>query len=423
MSAAGVAVTVAGGAGASCSRGGETKTKPKGREVYICGAVRTPIGKGRKSGALYGMHPAQLFAATLAELVERTGVDVSAIDDVVGGVVTPVGRQGANVPRLAALAAGFPVSVPGVQLNRMCGSGQQAVHFGAAAIGAGDMEVVVAGGVEMMSTEKMASDVSMEGMGELVAAGFPHRLLHQGMSAELVAEKYGITRQEADDLAAESHRRAAHASKHGYFESQMFPVRVEKEDGSEVVLDRDEGVRESIDPAKMAGLKTVFKAENGVVTAGNASQISDGAAALLLASGEAAEALGLRKRARFVARVVVGSDPEVMLDGVIPATEKALAIAGLGIEDIDAFEVNEAFATVVLAWVKTFKPSDGLARVNPDGGAIAHGHPLGASGAVLMTKLVSHLERVGGRYGLQVMCIGHGQATCTVVECLRGSKL
>ncbi|KNC53431.1 acetyl-CoA acetyltransferase [Thecamonas trahens ATCC 50062] len=384
-----------------------------GRDVYIVEAVRTPIARGKANGALHNMHPVSLLAQTLAELVSRANVSPEHIEDVIGGVVTPKGKQGANVPRLALLKAGFPVSVPGVQINRMCGSSQQAAHFAAQAIASGDMDVVVASGVEMMSVEKMGSDVSMDGLSELVADGFPHQLVHQGQSAELVAEK---------STSLMSHARASAAIAAGHFNAQTFPITVTDADGRESVFSRDEGVRASIDRTKMAQLRTIFKAD-GVVTAGNASQVSDGAAAVLFASGPAADALGLRKRARVVTRVVVGSDPVLMLDGVIPATRKALKAAGLTIEDIDVIEINEAFASVVLAWRKALAPRDGLARVNPNGGSIAHGHPLGATGCVLLTKAVHELERIAGRYALVVMCIGHGQATCTIIERVTSSKL
>lgn len=347
---------------------------------------------------------------------QRAHVDPKHIDDVIGGVVTPKDKQGANLPRLAVLQAGFPHTVPAVQLNRMCGSAQQAIHFGSQAIASGDMDLVIAGGCEMMSVEKMGSDASMPALAALVSSGFPYQLLHQGQSAELVAERYGVTRAECDALAAESHRRAAAAARRGLFARSIAPVPVRDDAGAERLVSADEGIRDSVDPAAIAKLKTIFKPEGGVVTAGNASQVSDGAAAVLLCSGPKADALGLRKRARIITRAVVGSDPELMLDGVIAATRKALAAARLTIDDIDAFEVNEAFASVVLAWAKELKPRDGMARVNPNGGAIAHGHPLGASGAVLMAKLVDHLEATGGRYGLQTMCIGHGQATATIIE-------
>lgn len=383
-----------------------------GRDVYIVEAVRSAVARGRKNGGLHTVHPVHLLAHTLNALAKRAGIDKAVVEDVVCGVVTPVGVQGANVGRLAALQSGFPVQVPGIQVNRMCGSGQQAVHFASQAIAAGDMECAIACGVEMMGTVKMGSDAPpglFDGKPNEFVDNFPYPLIHQGVSAELVAEKYNITREECDAYGIESHERCNNAQKAGYFDSQIVPITTK--DGK--VFEKDECVRYPQNPEKIAKLPSVFK-KNGVVTAGNASQISDGAGAVLLMSGDLADKLGLRKRARIVARVVVGSDPELMLDGVIPATEKLLQKTGLTIDDIDVFEVNEAFASVVLAWKKTLNVPD--EKVNPNGGAIAHGHPLGATGAILMTKLVNELERTGSRYGLQTMCIGHGQATCTLIE-------
>jgi acetyl-CoA acetyltransferase family protein len=371
------------------------------REVYILDAVRTPIGRGRDDGALHGIHPVDLLARTLDEVVRRAGVSKDQVEDVVAGCVTPIAEQGANIARLAALQAGFPIATPGVQLNRFCGSGQQAVHFAAQAIAAGDMDLAIGCGVEMMGTVKMGSDAKLT---DDFRAGFPYPLLHQGISAELVAAKWKLSRRQLDEFAAESHCRAARAWRNGWTQREILPLGA---------LDADEGVRENPDLAKMSALKPVFK-QDGVITAANSSQVSDGAAAVLLASGSKAEQLGLRKRARLVARVVVGSDPELMLTGPIDATRVALKKAGLPASDIAAFEINEAFACVPLAWAAEIRPD--MSRVNIQGGAIAHGHPLGATGAVLMTKLVHILERTGGRYGLQSMCIGYGMATATVIE-------
>jgi acetyl-CoA acetyltransferase family protein len=326
------------------------------------------------------------------------------VEDVVWGCVTPIGDQGANLARLAVLKAGFPVQVPAVTLNRMCGSSQQAVHFASQAILAGDMDLVIAGGTEMMSHQPLGSDYPQHWPQD-----FPYQLVHQGVSAEMMAGKWELSRGELDDFAYQSHMRAMRAIQEGYFEGQLVPVTLP--DGRRVI--QDEGVRMPPDREKMAGLKTIFK-ENGVVTAGNSSQISDGSAALLLASEKAVGRYNLSPRARVAVRVVTGSDPVLMLDGPIPATQQALKRAGLSLDDIDVVEINEAFASVVLAWSKEL--GAGLERVNPNGGAIAHGHPLGATGAVLMTKLLSELERTGGRYGLQTMCIGHGMATATIIE-------
>ncbi|MGH2524377.1 MAG: thiolase family protein, partial [Anaerolineales bacterium] len=300
-----------------------------------------------------------------------------------------------------------PVEVPGVTLNRMCGSSQQAVHFAAQAIAAGDMDLVIAGGVESMSRVPLGSDWPPEW-----PVDFPYELVHQGQSAERVAEKWGLTRDRLDDYAYESHIRAGVATREGRFSREIMPVCVNVEGAARLVT-LDEGVRLNPDRARMAALKPVFKPD-GVVTAGNASQISDGAAALVLASEEAVRQHGLRPRARLVARVVVGSDPVLMLTGPIPATQHVLARAGLSLNEIDVIEINEAFASMVLAWQA--ETGADLSRVNPNGGAIALGHPLGASGARIMTTLLHELERREARYGLQTMCIGHGMATATIVE-------
>jgi acetyl-CoA acetyltransferase family protein len=380
------------------------------REAFIVEAVRTPMGRGREDGALHGTHPVDLLALTLRELVRRAGIEPGQVEDVIAGCVSPTNEQGANIARLALLKAGFPVEVPGVQLNRMCGSGQQALHFASQAIAAGDMDLVVAGGIEMMGRVPMGSDWGVL-CPEFLEA-FPYPLSSMGICAEKIAEKWDLSRRELDEFAADSHRKAGAAIEKGYFKSQIVPVEVGS-NGSTQIVDRDEGVRPNPDVEKMGTLKTVFK-EGGVITAANSSQISDGAAAVLVASGEKADALGLHKRARIVARAVVGSDPELTLTGPIPATRKVLEKAGLRIQDIDAIEINEAFASVVLAWAKEIEPP--MERVNPNGGAIAMGHPLGATGAILTTKLVNELERSGGRYGLQTMCIGHGMATATIIE-------
>jgi acetyl-CoA acyltransferase len=401
-------------------------------DVYIIECVRTPIGVGRETGTLHSVHPVNLLAQVLDAVTSRVDVNKGIVEDVVCGVVTPVKEQGSNIPRLALLKAGFPVNVPAVQLNRMCGSSQQAIHFASQEILSGDMEVAIGCGIEMMSVCKMGADadpeiftLSGDGKQKFKFGDFPHKLVHQGLSAELIAERYGITREEMDAFAIQSHKKAFEATQKGYFKSQIVPIKGTKlnkdKQPEEHWLTYDEGIRYPVDKEKLSSLKPIFK-KNGGVTAGNASQISDGAGAVLLMSGKKADKLGLKKRARVVARVVVGSDPLMMLDGVIPATKKVLEKAGLSIDDIDVFEVNEAFASVVLAWAKTLKIP--MEKVNPNGGAIAHGHPLGATGAILMTKLVHELERTGKRYGLQTMCIGHGQATATIIEnCSYKSKL
>jgi acetyl-CoA acyltransferase len=340
----------------------------------------------------------------LQEVVRRAGLDSNHIEDVIWGCVTPVGDQGANLARLAVLKAGFPVSIPAVTLNRMCGSGQQAVHFAAQAILAGDMDLVIAGGTEMMSHQPIGADYPQSW-----PDNFPYPLVHQGESAERMAEKWGLSREALDDFAYQSHLRAMHAIQKGYFEDQILPIT--RPDGQVVCI--DEGVRMPPDRQKMASLQPVFRPQ-GVITAGNSSQVSDGAAALLLASPRAVGRYNLEPYARLVSRKVIGSDPVLMLDGPIPATQQVLKRAGLSLQDMDIIEINEAFASVVLAWAQELNPD--MARVNPNGGAIAHGHPLGATGAILMTKLVHELERTQGKYGLQTMCIGHGMATATVIE-------
>jgi acetyl-CoA acetyltransferase family protein len=381
-------------------------------EAVILEAVRTPFA--RRGGAFRDTRPDRLLAHALQGLAERAGIDPAEIEDVVNGTVTQTGEQGANVGRLGVLLAGFPVQVPAVTLNRLCGSSQQAIHFAAQAVAAGDMKYAVASGVESMTRAPMFSDFGggFEKLNPELRARLD--LVHQGESAERVAEKWRISRQEADDLAVESHRRASQAARSGR-NREILPAPAMNADGSCFTLTRDDGVRDVIDRAKMAALPTVFRPSgNGVVTAGNSSQISDGASAVLLANSEIALADDFRPRARFRARVVVGDDPSLQLMGVIPATRKALERARLTISDIDWIEINEAFATVVLAWARELKPD--MARVNPWGGAIAHGHPLGATGAGLMAKMLTGLEATGGQFGLQVMCIGHGMSTATVIE-------
>jgi acetyl-CoA acetyltransferase family protein len=373
-------------------------------EVYILSAVRTPIGVGKPGGALAPIAPVDLGAAVLNAAVERAGVDPGRVEDVIWGCVTPLGDQGANLGRLTVLKAGFPVQVPAVSLNRMCGSGQQAIHFAAQAILSGDMDLVVAGGTEMLSHQPLGKDWP-----DAWPADFPYPLVHQGISAEMMAQKWGLSRDELDDFACRSHLRAMHAIQNGFFTEQILPIT--RPDGVQVA--RDEGVRMPPDRGKMGTLKPVFR-EGGMITAANSSQISDGSAALVLASPKAVGRYNLAPRARLHTRVVVGSDPVLMLDGPIPATRLALQRSGLSLDEISTVEINEAFASVVLAWAKELGAD--LERVNPNGGAIALGHPLGASGAILMTKLVHELERTGSRYGLQTMCIGHGMATATIVE-------
>ncbi len=378
-------------------------------EVYIIAAVRTPVGIGKpEKGDLYPIAPVDLAALVLREVVQRVGIEPELLDDVILGCVTPIGDQGANIARLASLQAGFPVSVPAVQLNRMCGSGQQAVHFASQAILVGDMDLVIAGGIEMLSHEPLGADWPKQW-----PENFPYRLVHQGISAEMMAEKWGLKRDALDDFAYGSHLRAGAAIRDGRLHTQIIPVPVPDGNGGTRLVEHDQGVRMNPDREKMGLLPPVFK-ENGVITAGNSSQISDGAAALLIASERAVREHKLKPMTRIVARQVVGTDPVLMLDGPIPATRKVLKRAGMSLEQIDIIQLNEAFASVVLAWQHELEPD--MTKVNIDGGAIAIGHPLGATGAILMTRLVHELEREGARYGLQAMCIGHGMATATILE-------
>jgi acetyl-CoA acetyltransferase family protein len=385
-------------------------------EPVILEAVRTPFA--RRDGAFREVRPDALLAHTLNGLVERTGMEVEKIEDVVNGTVTQAGEQGANVGRLAVMLAGFPVTVPAVTLNRMCGSSQQAVHFASQAIAAGDMGYAIGSGVESMTRAPMFSDIGgVPDGGSVFSVLNPdllekQELIHQGESAERIAEEWEITREDVDALSAESHRRASEAASDGKNE-EVLPTPGVDAEGNAIEVTADEGIRGVVDPQKMASLKTVFRPD-GVVTAGNSSQISDGASAVLVGDREAAEADGFKPRARFLARVVVGDDPAMQLTGVIPATRMALKKAGLSIEDLDWIEINEAFATVVLSWADELKPD--MDRVNPWGGAIAHGHPLGATGAGLMAKMLAGLEATDGQLGLQVMCIGHGMSTATIVE-------
>ncbi|HEX9036235.1 MAG TPA: thiolase family protein [Ktedonobacterales bacterium] len=378
-----------------------------GREVVIVEAARTAIG--RRNGALKDVHPVMLAATALRALMERAGVEPAAVEDIVWGCVSQVGEQGLNIARNAALAAGFPVEVPATTVDRQCGSGQQAIHFAANLIQSGVCDVTIAGGVENMSRLPIGSSIATGG------APFPPSLLevypmtHQGVSAEMIAEQWRIPRAELDEFSLHSHQLAAAAQDAGYFDREIIPTPLP--DGSS--FHRDEGVRRDTTLEKLAALQPAFK-NDGVVTAGGSSQVSDGAAALLLMTREKAQEYGLRPRARIVAQRVVGVDPVTMLTGPIPATRSILQRAGLTVDDIDLFEVNEAFAPVVLAWKRELEPD--MERVNVNGGAIALGHPLGASGARLMVTLIHELERRQARYGLQTMCCGGGLGTATIIE-------
>jgi acetyl-CoA acyltransferase len=383
------------------------------REPVIVGAVRTPVG--RRNGGLAGLHAVDLGAAALRALVDRSGIDPGRVDDVIMGCVSQIGEQAVNVARNAWLAAGLPEEVPATTIDRQCGSSQQAVQFAAQGIMAGGYDLVVAGGVESMTRVPMGSTMSGPGVpfGPTMSDRYQGRLVPQGISAELIAEKWGLTREEQDGFALRSHQRAAAAQDAGRSDRQLIPVELPSPDGTSTWVRADEGIRRDTSMEKLAGLKPAFRPD-GQVTAGNSSQISDGAAALLLASRAVAERLGLRPQARFASFALAGVDPVLMLTGVIPATERVLERAGLLLEDMDVVEINEAFASVVLAWGREVKPD--WERVNPNGGAIALGHPLGASGARIMTDLVAELARRGGRYGLQVMCEGGGMANATVLE-------
>lgn len=384
------------------------------REAVIVEAVRTAVG--RRGGRLKDWHPVDLLAQTLSALVQRTKIDPGVVEDVIVGCVSQVGEQSLNIGRNAVLAAGFPETVPGTTVDRQCGSSQQAIHFAAQGVLSGAYDVAIAGGVEVMTRVPMGSSY-MQGPGEPFGSQMLKRydngLVHQGISADLVAQKWEISRNELDEFSLESHRRAARATVEGRFSSQIVPIPVKNEDGTTSVFEQDEGIRTDTSLEKLASLKPAFKPD-GLITAGNSSQISDGAAAVLIMERETAERLGLKPRARFVSFSLAGDNPILMLTAPIPATFKALERAGLTINDIDLVEINEAFASVVLAWQRETRAD--FQRVNVNGGAVAIGHPLGASGARLTTVLLHELERTGGRYGLQTICEGGGMANGMVIE-------
>jgi acetyl-CoA acyltransferase len=376
--------------------------------AVIVGAARTAVGK--RNGKLSTVRPDDLLADTLKALVERTKIDPAEVEDVVIGCVDQLGEQGFNIARNAALIAGFPLDVCGTTLDRMCGSGQQAANFAAMGVMSGQYECVIAGGVENMSRVPMGSNASGPGEGPLSPRlQALYNIVPQGISAEMLAEKWGLKREELDKFSGESHEKAGRAIADGRFKREIAPITLP--DGS--VFDTDEGVRVPVNWDKLASLAPSFKPD-GVVTAGNSSQISDGTAALLIMSEARAKALNLTPRARIVATSLAGVDPTIMLTGPIPATQRVLKKAGLKIDQIDLFEINEAFASVVLAWERELHPD--MERVNVNGGAIALGHPLGCSGARLMNTLLHELERTKKRYGLQTMCIGFGQGIGTVIE-------
>ena len=387
------------------------------REAVIVGAVRTPVGK--KEGQLAGWHPVDLLAEVLNAAVERTGIDPASVDDHITGCVSQTGEQGLNIARNAWLAAGLPEEIPATTIDRQCGSSQQAAHFAAQGVIAGAYDLVVASGVESMTRVPMGI-TAQQGPGfpfsQRLMDRYEGGLVPQGVSAEIIAERWSLSREHLDDFGARSHERAARATEEGRFQDEILPIKVEGENGPDL-FERDEGIRYPVNREKMATLPTPFK-DGGVVTAGNSSQISDGASAVVIASREKAEGLGLRPRARFHAFALAGVDPITMLTGPIPATRKALLNAGLRLEDIEVVEINEAFASVVLAWKKELEIPDHWfeEHVNPNGGAIALGHPLGASGAKLMATLLHELERREAGYGLQTMCEGGGQSNATIIE-------
>jgi len=381
------------------------------REVVIVEAVRTPIARGKSSGKLHEVHPVVLGSLVLKEVVRRAGIEPDQVEDVVFGCVGQAGEQSLNIGRNAWLTAGFPVTTPATTVDRQCGSSQQAIHFAANLIQSGVCDITIAGGVESMSRVPMGSNAVSPG------TPFPPELMElydlvpQGISAELMARKYGVSRREMDELSVESHHRAHEATEKGYFTSQILPVDISN--GQHEIFSRDEGIRGNATYESTAALAPAFNPEHSI-TAGNSSQISDGAAAVMLMSLDKAKELGIKPRARIRAQAVVGTDPVLMLEGPIPGTAAVLKRAGLELHSIDLFEVNEAFASVVLAWQK--QTGADLKKTNVNGGAIAMGHPLGASGAILMTRLLHELERRDGRYGLETMCCGGGLGTATIID-------
>jgi len=377
--------------------------------AVIVEAVRTPVGK--RNGGLSGIHPVDLSAVVLNALVERAGIDPSVVEDVIWGCVQQVGEQSQDIARTALLAAGWPETVPGVTIDRQCGSSQQALNFAVASVEAGHYDVVVAGGVESMSRVPMGSSVQVAGkpFSQAFLDRYDGTVPNQGVGAEMIAEKWGMSRTEVDEFSARSHELAAAAQDAGLFDAQIVPVTTP--DGT--VISKDEGIRRGTSVETLAKLKPVFK-EDGVIHAGNASQISDGASALLIMSEEAAAKYGLTPIAKIHTASVIGADPVIMLTAPIPATAKALEKSGLSVDDIGVFEVNEAFAPVPLAWLKEIGADP--ERLNPNGGAIALGHPLGGSGGRILTDMVYHMRRNKIRYGLQTMCEGGGQANATILE-------
>lgn len=386
-------------------------------EAVIVDVIRTPVGRGKPGGLLSGVHPVDLLAGVLTTLADRNDLDPTLVDDVIGGCVSQIGEQSYNIVRNAVLAAGFPETVPGTTIDRQCGSSQQAATFAAQAIMAGQADIVIACGIESMSRVPLGSSAAgADPYGERIRARYPDGLVNQGVSAELIAQKWGFSRERLDEFAARSHRLAAEAGESGAFATEVVPV-----NGVDSLA--DETVRPATTVESLAGLNAAFRTDRLAerfpeldwrITPGNSSPLTDGASAALIMSADAAEKLGLEPRARFRAFSVVGSDPLYMLTGVIPATAKVLDRAGLTHDDIDAYEVNEAFASVPLAWLA--ETGADATKLNPRGGAIALGHALGSSGTRLLTTLVNQLEATGGRYGLQTMCEGGGMANATIIE-------
>jgi len=393
------------------------------REAVIVDVVRTPSGRGKPDGELSDIHPADLLAGVLLELVGRTGIDPAVIDDVIGGCVTQSGEQAGNITRTAVLSAGFPDTVPAVTIDRQCGSSQQAAAFAAQGVIASAYDIVIACGVESMSRVPLGSNLQGASLGGALLKGrYPEGLVNQGVAAELIADRWGFSREQLDDFAAESHARAARAAADGAFEGEL--VAVPTPDSGSVVA--DETIRPGTTPEKLAQLQPAFRTDrlagrfpqlDWKITAGNSSPLTDGASAALIMSAEAAKRLGLRPRARFHSFAVAGSDPLLMLTGILPATRKLLDRSGVRLDEIDAYEVNEAFAPIPLLWRQEFDADP--SRLNPHGGAIALGHALGSSGTRLLATLLNEVESGGGRFGLQTMCEGGGTANATLIEVLR----
>ncbi|MGW6656098.1 thiolase family protein [Rhodococcus sp. NPDC055024] len=393
-------------------------------KAVIVDVVRIASGKGKPGGALSGTHPVELMAHVLRSIVDRNGLDPALVDDVIGGCVGQAGEQALNITRSAVLSAGFPESVPATTIDRQCGSSQQAAHFAAQGVIAGAYDIVIAAGVESMSRVPMGTTtMGKDASGPGIAARYPEGLVNQGISAELIAAKWKFDREALDAFAAQSHQRAAEAAAKGLFDKEILPISVIDAAGETVSHTVDETVRASTTAEGLAGLKPSFYSEKYAqrfpeaqwsITPGNSSPLTDGASAALIMSEEMASKLGLTPRARFHSFSVAGDDPIFMLTAPIPATHKVLARAGLSIDDIDTYEVNEAFAPVPLAWAHEFGADP--AKLNPWGGAIALGHALGSSGTRLLTTMVNHLEATGGRYGLQTMCEGAGMANATIIE-------